>query len=62
MDSVKVSGLIHEKTSKNGNSYIALDVNLTPTYVKTFFLDPGDVEVLKLYLETERLKANNIVK
>lgn len=58
MDSVRVSGLVHEKTSKNGNTYIALDINLTPNYVKTVFLEQGDIEVLKLYLENENLKKN----
>ena len=56
---VRVSGLIHEKTSKNGKPYICLDVNLTPTYTKTFFLEESDVQVLKLYLENESLKKND---
>ena len=59
MDSIKVSGLIHEKTSKNGNNYVCLDVNLTPTYVKTFFIEPADLEVIKLWLENEKLKNKN---
>lgn len=58
MDSLKVSGVICEKTSKNGNPYVAVDVNLTPTFVKTFFLDPADLEVVKLYLENQRLQNN----
>lgn len=58
MDSIKVSGIIHEKISKSGNSYIALDINLTPTYVKTVFLDPSDVELVKLYIENSNLKNN----
>lgn len=59
MDSIKVSGIIHEKTSKSGNSYVALDVNLTPTYVKTFFIEQADLEVIKLWLENEKLKNKN---
>lgn len=53
---IKVSGVLHEKTSKNGNTYIALDINLTPSYIKTIFLDPADLEVVKLYLENQQLK------
>ena len=53
---IKVNGVLHEKTSKNGNTYIALDINLTPNYVKTIFLDPADIEVVKLYLENQQLK------
>ena len=53
---IKVNGVLHEKTSKKGNTYIALDINLTPSYVKTIFLDPVDIEVVKLYLENQQLK------
>lgn len=60
MDNIRVSGLIHEKTSKSGNKYIALDINLTPTYVKTIFLEQSDLEVIKLYLENENLKKENV--
>ena len=59
MEQVRVNGIIHEKTSKNGNSYIALDINLTPTYQKTFFLDPADIEVIKSWLELEKIKNAN---
>ena len=58
MDAVRVGGIIHEKTSKNGKPYVCLDVNLTPSYVKTFFLDDSDLEVVKLYLENESLKKD----
>ena len=56
---IKVSGLIHEKTSKSGNPYTCLDIQLTPTYSKTFFLEESDLEVVKLYLENQKLKNNN---
>ena len=55
---IKVSGIIHEKTSKNGNPYTALDIQLTPTYTKTFFLDEADLQVVKLYVENQSLKNN----
>ena len=53
---VRVSGILHEKTSKSGNNYYCVDVNLTPDYVKTLFLDPADLEVVRLYLENQSLK------
>ena len=55
---IKVSGIIHEKTSKKGGSYIALDVALTPTYTKTIFLEKVDIELIKQYLQLEELKNN----
>lgn len=56
---IKVSGIIHEKTSKNGKPYTALDIQLTPNYTKTIFLEDSDLEVVKLYLENQSLKNNN---
>lgn len=55
---IKVSGIIHEKTSKKGGTYIALDVALTPSYTKTFFLDQVDIELIKQYLQLEEMKNN----
>lgn len=60
MEAIKVNGLLHDKISKKGTSYTALDVNLTPTYVKTFFLDQADVEVVKMWLENEHLKIEQL--
>ena len=59
MENVKVTGIIHEKTSKSGNKYWALDINLTPTYIKTIFLEQSDLELISLYLENQSLKKNN---
>lgn len=38
-----------EKTSKNGKTYMALEVNLTPTYKKVIFLLPSELELVKVY-------------
>lgn len=40
---------IVEKTSKNGNKYIVLEIHLTPTYTKDVFLDKAEVELIKAY-------------
>lgn len=37
-----------EKVSKKGNNYICLEVYLTDTYKKIIFLDPAEIELLKL--------------
>lgn len=61
METLRVSGVLCEKISKkSGSNYVALDVNLTPTYVKTFFVEPADVEVVKMWLENERLKNEQL--
>lgn len=60
METIRVSGVLCEKISKSGNSYVALDVNLTPTFVKTFFVEPADIEVVKLWLENEHLKNEKL--
>lgn len=62
METIKVSGILCEKISKKGTTYTAVDVNLTPTYVKTFFLEPADLEVIKMWLENEHLKNERISK
>lgn len=38
-----------EKTSKNGNKYIAMEVSLTPTYKKIIFLDQAEIELIRAY-------------
>lgn len=38
-----------EKTSKNGNKYIVLEISLTPTYKKSVFLDNAELELIKTY-------------
>lgn len=42
-----------EKTSKNGNKYIALEVSLTPTYKKVIFLDQAEIELIKVYTQNK---------
>ena len=39
---------IVEKTSAKGNKYIALEIYLTPNYKKVVFLDPAEIELIKL--------------
>lgn len=39
--------ILTEKTSKSGNNYQCLVINLTPTYEKVVFLDKAELELLK---------------
>lgn len=37
-----------EKVSKKGNNYLCLEIYLTDTYKKIVFLEPCEIELLKL--------------
>ncbi len=37
-----------EKVSKKGNNYLCLEIYLTDNYKKIVFLEPAEVELLKL--------------
>lgn len=37
-----------EKVSKKGNNYLCLEIYLTDTYKKIVFLEPAEIELLKL--------------
>lgn len=62
---IRLNAILHEKISKTTKQpYMALDVNLTPSYVRTFFIEDSDVEIVKQYLKIKELeekvdKSNN---
>lgn len=37
-----------EKTSAKGNKYIALEITITENYKKIVFLDPSEIELIKI--------------
>lgn len=45
---MEVKATLEEKTSKNGNKYTAIIIHLTDTCTKTVFLDPAEIELLKV--------------
>lgn len=45
------------KTSKK--VYYALNVDITPTYSKTIFLESADNEIIKLYYDKSALTSDN---
>lgn len=54
MSEVKLPCSLKEQTSKKkGSKYMALTIQLTPTLKKTVFMDPAEVEVVKLYYQQQ---------
>lgn len=43
-----VKATLVTKTSKNGNEYKCVELQLTPTYVKRVFLETAELELLAL--------------
>lgn len=43
-----VKATLVEKTSKTGNAYKCIELQLTPTYKKIVFLDSAELELLAL--------------
>ena len=50
---------LSEQTSKKGTKYICLSVKLTPTLEKKVFLEPAEVEVVKLFNSLKLEKTPN---
>lgn len=53
MSEVKLPCSLREQISKKGSKYMALTIQLTPTLKKTVFMDPAEVEVVKLYYQQQ---------
>lgn len=49
MEAIKLNCTLEEQISKKGTKYTCLTVKLTPTLEKKIFLDPAEVEVVRLY-------------
>lgn len=50
---MEVKATLEEKVSKNGNPYTAVVIHLTDTCKKTVFLEPAEIELLKIKKENE---------
>lgn len=37
-----------EKESKKGNNYVCIEIQISNTYTKTVFLEPAELELIKL--------------
>ena len=50
MEAIYLDAKLEEKHSeKKGTKYFVITINLTPTLTKQVFLDPAEVEAIKLY-------------
>lgn len=45
---MNIKSVVVEKTSKKGNSYIAIEVYITDNIKKLVFLTPAELELLKM--------------
>ncbi len=43
---MNITGKLVEKTSKSGNKYVCVELQLTPTYSKTVFLEKAEIALL----------------
>lgn len=52
---LNVNAVLVEKTSsKSGKNYICIEIKLTDTYTKQVFLEPAELELLKLSLSKKQ--------
>lgn len=45
---MKIDAKLVERTSKEGKPYVAIEIELTPSYKKLVFLTPSELELLRL--------------
>ena len=45
---MKIDAKLVERTSKEGKPYVAIEIELTPTYKKLVFLNPSELELIRL--------------
>lgn len=57
MNDVLLNATLKEKDSKKGTKYYVIEVELTPNCVKQVFLEPSEIELVKLYFSM--LKKDN---
>lgn len=55
MDAIYLDAKLEEKLSeKKGTKYFVITINLTPSLTKQVFLDPAEVEVIRLFNELNK--------
>lgn len=50
---MEIKSTLEERVSKNGKPYMVLVIHLTDTCEKTVFLEPAEIELLKLKKDRE---------
>lgn len=46
---IELNCTLKEKLSKKGSNYYVMEVELTPNCIKQVFLEPSEIELVKLY-------------
>lgn len=55
MEQIHLDALLEEKTSeKKGTKYYVITISLTDNYKKQVFLDPAEVELIKLLYQNNQ--------
>lgn len=54
MEAILLNATLEEKDSKKGAKYYCIEIELTPTCKKQVFLEPSEVELVKLYYSMSR--------
>lgn len=49
MQDILLNSTLKEKDSKKGSKYYVIEVELTPNCMKQVFLEPSEIELVKLY-------------
>lgn len=49
MEDICLNATLKEKESKKGTKYYVIEVQLTPNCKKDVFLEPSEIELIKLY-------------
>lgn len=44
---MNLNAKVVEKTSKSGNKYVCVEIEITPTYTKVVLLDRAELELIK---------------
>lgn len=56
---IELKGLLKKKVSKKGTEYYCVEVQLTPTYVATFFPTKAEVELINNNYGAKSTTINN---
>lgn len=54
MNEILLNASLKEKLSKKGTTYTVVEVELTPNLQKSIFLEPAELEVLRLFYAKDK--------
>lgn len=55
---ILLNSTLKEQESKKGTKYYVIEIDLTPTCKKTVFLEPSEIELVKLYFQVVNANRN----